>query len=111
MAHPAINVVGFDKGYVVAPKGRIGGPEGETLEAEFERLAGLKPEVLVVDMAGVEMLSSRAISAMIRLHRLMKETGGKARLAAIPPAIHNLLKSVKLDDYIPVYMTVDQAKH
>ena len=110
MAHPSINVETFSNGYIVKPAGRIGGPEGETLDNELERLVGLKPGVLILDMSATEMLSSRAISALVRLNRMMKESGGKARLAAVPPTIMNLLKSVRLDDYIPVFMSVDDAK-
>lgn len=110
MSQPSIGVETFDKGFVVRPSGRLGGPEGETLEAEFERLVALKPAMIVLDMSGTEMLSSRAISALIRLNRLLKESGGKARLAAVTAPIMALLKSVKLDDYIPVFISVDDAK-
>jgi anti-anti-sigma factor len=110
MSHPSIGVQSFDKGYIVRPAGRIGGPEGETLDSELERLVGLKPTYIVMDMSGTEMLSSRAISALIRLHKRLKEAGGKARLAAVPPAVMSVLALAKLDDYIPVFLTVDEAK-
>ncbi len=110
MSHPSIVVDSFDKGFVVCPTGHIGGAEGESLDKEFDRLLALKPQVIVVDLAGTEMLSSAAISAMVRLNRITRKGGCKARLAAVPDPIMSLLKSVKLDDYIPVYASVSEAK-
>lgn len=110
MPHSPIDVQSFDKGYVVRPVGRIGGPEGETLDGELERLIALKPTYIVMDMSATEMLSSRAISALIRLHKGLKAAGGKARLAAVPQAVMSVLAMAKLDDYIPVFHTVDEAK-
>ena len=109
MSQSCIAVDSFERGFVVRPLGRIGGPEGETLNHELDRLVELKPSVIVLDMSRTDMLSSLAISGMIRLHKRLKETGGKARLAAVPANIMTLLQSVKLDNYIPVYLTLDEA--
>lgn len=110
MSKVSIGVDSFERGFVVRPAGRIGGPEGETLNQELERLVELKPAVIVLDMSTTEMLSSLAISAMIRMHKGLKANGGKARLAAVPPNIMNLLAAVKLDNYMPVYLTAEEAK-
>lgn len=110
MANPSFVVEPIEQGFLVIPAGRIGGPEGETLSEEFERLSSLKPALIVVDLSKTEMLASRAISALMSLKRLSKESGGTVRLAAVPAPIMSLLKTVRLDDYLPVFMSVADAK-
>lgn len=110
MAAYQTDVTNFEQGYVVRIVGRVGGPEGEMLEQQLDNLIALKPALMVLDLSATEFLSSRALSVLIRVNRMMKESGGKTRLAAVPPAVLQLLKSVKLDDLVPQYSTVDEAK-
>ncbi|HVZ93067.1 MAG TPA: STAS domain-containing protein [Phycisphaerales bacterium] len=97
------------KGYIVHLTGKAGGPESEQLETELNRLANLKPAVMVLDMGGLEYLSSMGISAIVRLHKLLKETGGVVRLAAVPPAISSILSAAHIDRLVPLFADVKSA--
>ncbi|MDX2116240.1 MAG: STAS domain-containing protein [Planctomycetota bacterium] len=103
MAAFSVDVVGKPAGFIVKLSGRAGGPESEQLEEQLNRLVALKPQMIVVDMTGLEYLSSMGVSALIRLHRSMKEAGGKTALASVPDAMLKLLQSVKLDNLMPIY--------
>jgi anti-anti-sigma factor len=109
MAAFKVDVIAKPNGFVVAISGRAGGPECEALEEQFNKLVGLKPSLIVLDMNGLEYISSMGLSALIRLHRNMKETGGKVRMAAVPPVVLTLLQAAKLDNLIPIFMSTDQA--
>lgn len=102
-------VSSYANGYVVKIAGRVGGPEGESLEKQLDGLVALKPGTMVLDLSGAEFLSSRALSVLIRLNRMMKEAGGKTRMAAVPAPVMQLIKSVRLDDLMPMFLTVEEA--
>lgn len=100
---------GVSDGYVVSLNGRIGGPEAEGLETELDRLVELGPKVMVLDLEKVNMLSSAALSAMVRTSKRMNGAGSRLCLAAVPDPTMKLLHSVRLDDLVPVYPTVEHA--
>lgn len=97
------------RGVVVRLSGRAGGSEGERLEEHLSRLASAKPAVMVLDLSGLEFLSSMGVSALIRAHQSLKATGGRLRLAAVPPPILGLLEAVRLTSLAPAFGTVEEA--
>lgn len=104
-----VDVVGKPNGFVVHIIGRAGGPESEQLEEQLDKLVALKPALLVLEMSKLEYVSSRGLSVLIRVHRSMKEAGGKVRMAAVPTGVMQLLQSVKLDNLVPIFHTVEDA--
>lgn len=108
---PALTVEVLNKpaGTVVRIAGRAGAPEAEHLEEQLVRIADLKPRRIVLDLAGLEFLSSVGVSALLRLHRVAKDNGADLRFAAASPTIRTLLRAVKLDALISMHDTVEDA--
>lgn len=98
---------GVKDGFVVSLNGRIGGPEADSLQSELTRLEGLQPKVMILDMGGVSMLSSAALSVLVRTSK--KGASSHVRLASVPEPTMKLLQSVKLDTIAPIFATVDAA--
>jgi anti-sigma B factor antagonist len=96
-------------GYLVKASGRAGGPESEHFEEQLAGIVARKPALIVLDLSGLEYLSSMGISALIRLQRAMKEIGGKVRLAGVPAPIMTLFQAAKIDTLIPVFHTAEDA--
>lgn len=109
MSSACFNTRGVAEGYVVSLSGRIGGPEAEGLESELDRLVELGPKVMVLDLAKATMLSSAALSAMVRTSKRMNGTGSRLCLAAVPEPTMKLLHSVRLDDLVPMFPSVEHA--
>ncbi|MEM8835872.1 MAG: STAS domain-containing protein, partial [Planctomycetota bacterium] len=54
-------------------RGTAGPGEGETLERAFADLAGKRHKTVVLDLAGLDYLSSFGIGCLIKLHRDVAE--------------------------------------
>lgn len=109
MAAFKVDIKSIPGGYVVKASGRAGGPEAEHLESELANLHALRPQMIVLEFSGLEYLSSMGVSALIRLQRGMKETGGKVRMAAVPAPIMSLFQAARLDTLIPAFHTLEEA--
>lgn len=96
-------------GFIVRPAGRAGAPESEHFEEHLTSLMRLQPSMIVLDLSGLEYISSMGISALIRLHGAMKAAGGRVRMAAVPAPIATLIAAARLDNLIPRFDSLDSA--
>ncbi len=64
---------------------------------------------MVLDMAGVTMLSSAALSALVRTGKRTGDAGAKFRLASVPEPTMKLMQSVRLDNLVPIFTDVSAA--
>lgn len=99
----------IDKGYLVHPIGSADIESCEEMEAAIGKLVEQKPALLVLDLSKLEHIPSAGLSAFIRINRAMKDSGGKLRVAAVPPPIQKLLTATKLDLLLPMFMTREEA--
>lgn len=77
-----VNVVRREYGVsIVSPCGEIDTVTAPVLEREMETVIAGSPRVLILDMNGVEYISSAGLSALIRARKAMKE--GKAELVIV----------------------------
>lgn len=63
----------------------------------------------VLDMAGVEMISSIGIAALLQVLEVCKDRGAKALLAALPSSQVKFLTMLRLDRKFTVVESVDAA--
>jgi anti-anti-sigma factor len=75
--------------------------------AEFERhLAPVqerKPAVLVIELSGLDLITSGGIGALLKLQRRLFDDGRELRLAALQPRIAEIVRLSRLDDVFDVY--------
>lgn len=90
-------------------RGSAGPSEGEALERAFTDIAGKKHKTVVLDLAGLDYLSSFGIGCLIKLHRDVAEGGGTLRLAALNHDIEDVLVKSRLDSKFEIFGTVDEA--
>ena len=69
------------------------------------------PAVLVVDLTGVDFLSSAGINLLVETHQLTTRTTTMLRVAADGPATSRPLRSIGIDEIVDVYPTVTEALH
>ncbi|BBZ69059.1 STAS domain-containing protein [Mycobacterium paraseoulense] len=67
------------------------------------------PAVLVIDLTGVDFLSSAGITVLVEVHRLTQDSPTSLRVAADGSATSRPLRIVGLDEFIELYPTVDDA--
>lgn len=92
-------------GFVVAPVGAADHDACERFETDVMKLIERNPRLLVLDLSELTHIPSMGLSAIIRIHRAMRERSGKLRVAAVPAPIMQLLQATKLDIMLPIFMT------
>ncbi len=94
---------------VIRISGRAGSPECEHLEEELTRLAALRKGVFAVDLTALDFLSSVGVSALLALHRTARSAGSDMRIACNRPLILQLIKTVRMDEMMPVRASLAEA--
>ena len=57
---------------------------------------------LVIDMDGVAMIDSMGLGIIIAAHNSLKKNGGKLKAVNLSKDMHNLFKSMRLDQHFTV---------
>jgi len=84
-------VPGFDAALVFM-RGEFDLEARRALDAEVRRLLAASPELLILDMSGVEFIDSTWLAVLMQLYRrVVRESGGVMRVAASPVA-HRVLE-------------------
>ena len=58
--------------YVVSPSGQINGQSYEILEDKLDQILTEKPNLIVLDMAGVDYLSSAGIRVILKTQKALR---------------------------------------
>ena len=98
-----------DGGNVVAPSGRI---DEATANAFSERLAAevqAAPGLLVIDLAGIEYMSSRGLRALTLAQRKGAETGAIITLARPNRIMREILAISRYDMIFRVSDSIEEA--
>lgn len=70
----------------------------------------ISTSVVIVDLTGVEFLSSAGISVLVETHRLTASTDLSLRVVAEGPATSRPLQLMRLDEIIDLYSSVEDAQ-
>jgi anti-sigma B factor antagonist len=94
--------------FVVTASGRIDSETAPAFDAELTRAVGINSS-LVINLKGVDYMSSAGLRAMIKASQAAEKAGGAVKLASVPESINSLLYTVGLNQKISTYPTVDEA--
>ena len=90
-------------------RGRITVSEAERFAQKTELVSTPQPSIAILDCSGLAFVSSAGIGELIKLQRLLSQTGAKMFLASVQPDVMKLLEQSRLDEMMPMYESVDQA--
>ncbi len=77
---------------VLAPVGRIDAVTSNELEARLLALVAARGVRLVVDLQGVEYISSAGLRVFLRVAKRLKEQSGRLALCALGPAVRQVFE-------------------
>jgi anti-anti-sigma factor len=89
--------------------GSLDGANVDELEQQFVRAIDSRPKLVVVDLAGVDVISSIAMGALLRAHQSLRREGGKLLLASVTPPVLSALRRARIDLVVGVRASVDAA--
>ena len=82
----------------------------DDLRAEIGQVVGSHQDVnLLLDLGGVEFLSSAMLDVMCRFYRKIHAAGGQLRLCGLKPSIAEVFRTTNLDRLFPIHADVEEA--
>jgi anti-anti-sigma factor len=96
---------------IIRPTGALTLDGIEAIRPQFEQLTS-NPGRLVIDMAGVTLMTTPGLSMLLAGAKRLAESGGRMALTGAKGVVADLLHVCKLDDVFPVIPEFDAAvKH
>ena len=82
----------------------------ELLEKALLKIAATEPRYVVVDLGGVDILTSLAIGALVAFRTRVMAAGGRVSLASVPELIAKTMRFTRVSELFVRYGTVAEAK-
>ena len=100
------------KALVVAPAGRIDMGTAKELESKLLPLvssAGKSGDMIVLDFAGVDYISSAGLRVLMLAAKEAKASGGKIAIAALQPLVNEIFEISRFNKVLACHAGVDEA--
>jgi anti-anti-sigma factor len=88
----------------------VAGGSAEAFEHQIQQLLRTGHANLVIDLSEVTAIDSAGIRALVRGHTTARRVGGTLRLAALSPAVSEVLKLAHLSGVFESYESVEAAR-
>ena len=89
--------------------GHISTMEAQVVSETLERLVAERIQRIVVDMSGVDLITSDGLGALIRARKSSNEMGGTVVLCGLHGNILDVFRMTRLDKIFLLYDSVDSA--
>ncbi len=90
-------------------EGRVDSESTPQLEEALTALLNDNCNKIVVNLKGVDFMSSAGLRAIVRAYQVAQKAGGGVRLAAVPEAIESVMYTVGLNQLLMSYPTEQEA--
>lgn len=88
----------------------MAGGAAEAFERDIQQLFRAGQRHVIIDLSGVTMMDSAGIRALVRGHTTAQRLGGSLRLAAMRPAVAQILEASRLSSIFVTYESVEAAR-
>ena len=93
----------------IALTGTLDAPAAMSIEDEFAQMLIEKGGQVIVDMAGVDYISSYGLRMLLLGAKDLRGVGGGLHLAAARPHVKDVIAMAGYDTMFPVYNSIDDA--
>jgi len=93
---------------VVTASGRFDSETSPSLDAELTKVVGQKNKI-VLDLKGVEYLSSAGLRAIVKALQASQKAGGGVKLACVSVSVETVLRTVGMMEMLKAFSSVDDA--
>ncbi len=94
---------------VMKVEGRVDSDSAPKLDEALSGLLKANCNKIVVNLGGVEFLSSAGLRALVKAYQGAQKAGGSVRLTAVPESIQGILFTVGLNQMLNGYPTDQEA--
>ena len=95
---------------VIRLKGRLDLEGTEAADLKLTSLAAVRKGFVIVDMEGVEFMSSIGVSVIVRVARALSSREGRLVLLRPQPNVHDVLTRTQIDQIIPIFADLAEAR-
>jgi anti-anti-sigma factor len=93
----------------VTIKGHLDAPNTMAIEEGLRALLGRRGDQVIVDLSGVEYMSSYGLRMLMLCAKALAQAGGSLHLAAAQARVMDLITLAGYDTLFPVHETVEDA--
>jgi len=94
---------------VVKAKGRVDSETAPELDDALTKLLQENRNQIVLNLQGVDYISSAGLRAVVKAHQAAKKSGGDVRLASISTSVEVILRTVGMMQMLQMYPTEQEA--
>jgi len=94
---------------VMTVKGRVDSETAPELDGALSKLLNENKNKIVLDLQGVDYLSSAGLRTMVKTLKDAQKSGGDVRLAAVSQPIEVILRTVGMLQMFKMYATNEEA--
>src|SRR5271167_3595557 len=87
---------------VVTTRGRLDGAASATFGDRFEKLIGVRPNILV-DFSGVDFVTSAGLRAVLSILKKVKSANGMLALCGVQPQVREILDITGLTPMMQIF--------
>ena len=109
MADLSVQVLRSPGSTIVRLDGEVSMATADTLEEHLLEVAAPQPRLVVLDMAGVTLVSSVGIGTFLMFQQEVERQGGEVRFAAVRAEVLQVLTAAGLADVLHFRPTVQEA--
>ena len=104
-----IKVTEKDRGVsVIAPVGSIDSNTYAQLDKEVEVVLSLKPKVIVLDMSGVDYMSSAGVRVVFKIKKALSTTNGTLTMVNLKPQIQKVFDIINALPELNVFKSIEE---
>jgi anti-anti-sigma factor len=93
--------------FLVSPVGSIDSYTYVEFEERMDEILGSPVKVIVVDMEGVDFISSRGISAIFKAKKAVEKAGGSFLMLGLQPQVKQVFEIIKVLPTMKVFESVE----
>jgi anti-sigma B factor antagonist len=94
---------------VVALKGSLNALTAPDIKGEIDRLVAEKRLQVVVDLAGLDLVDSSGVGAIVSLFKRLRMIGGDVKIAALRGQPKEIFRILRLEKAFDIVGTVEEA--
>jgi len=94
---------------VMKVRGRVDSETAPELDEALTKLLQNNRNKIVLNLQGVDFMSSAGLRAMVKAYQAAKKSGGDVRLASVPNPVEVILRTVGMMQMLQMYPTDQEA--
>lgn len=94
--------------FVIAPIGSVDSNTYADLDREAELVLAKKPKVIVLEMGGVEYMSSAGVRVVFRIKKALTSIGGSLTMVNLKPQINKVFEIINALPELNVFKSIEE---